>query len=319
MDNKITKSRLSAFLQYEWIIILIVSVASIIFWEFVYTVSSVTLTAGQQFKFYYDESISSGTQKEFYSFLVSENTFSYDVLKVDAEALTSGYNVLSDRLSIQEGDILITDSKEYGEGKEVRAKSNVDNYNVYSFEKMLLDAESYLQKFLKDGQTDACEGQLDRAKIESRFRVRMKKDNRFRKEKQIVIGIEDEVKRITKLQNEVKDFKKLLSLGDEYFFRYTKYEQKYELGDEETKKTYQSAYEQHTEKIYGLNVGALKGEGKTDPSKYFKMKSIDFSVDTADNVVIMAFDFLSYQPDLQFECISFINTVVRECSNVLDA
>jgi hypothetical protein len=54
MDNKITKNRLSNFLAYEWIVIIIVCVVLIFVWEIVYTVGAVRLTAGQKFNFYFD-------------------------------------------------------------------------------------------------------------------------------------------------------------------------------------------------------------------------------------------------------------------------
>ena len=57
MDNKITKSRLSDLLSYEWILMLIIAVVSIIAWELFYTMGGVKLTVGQSFKYYYDQSI----------------------------------------------------------------------------------------------------------------------------------------------------------------------------------------------------------------------------------------------------------------------
>ena len=55
-------------------------------------------------------------------------------------------------------------------------------------------------------------------------------------------------------------------------------------------------------------------EGKTNPTDYFKM----IGADNATDVVILAFDFWDYQYDLQFETISFINAIVRDCSTILD-
>lgn len=325
MDNKITKSRLSAFLQYEWILIIIISVVAIIVWELAYTISGVRLTVGQQFKYYYDQSISSTNQNEFYNFLLSKNTFSYDVLEINMESLNEEYNVLSTRLSIQEGDVIITDRVTNQTDNSSRAKTIVDDYNMYSYDKLLLDAENYLKKFLKDGQTDVYSGELDNAKIQAHFLTRMRKDNRFRKQEQKDAGVKQEIERITKLRDEVKDFKKLLESDVEnLFFCYTKYEQTYNSLDADKRQDYEKAYEREKAERpnarYGLNVDALTGEGKVDPSKYFKLRSTDSqTVDTSKDVVIMVFDFLSYQPDLQFESICFINSIVRECSDILDA
>ena len=71
-----------------------------------------------------------------------------------------------------------------------------------------------------------------------------------------------------------------------------------------------------TEFIYAINLGAMPTvEGKTNPSDLCTMRDSE----SAENVCIMVFDFRSYQPHLQFETISFINTIVRNCSTLLDA
>ena len=70
---------------------------------------------------------------------------------------------------------------------------------------------------------------------------------------------------------------------------------------------------------YGIVVNALTG-GEHSPSEFFKTKGQKDAVD----VVVTFFDFFDQkkgvdaQPDLQFECITFLNTIVRECSNILN-
>ena len=329
MDNKITKGRFSDFLSYEWILMIVISIAAIIVWEFAYTVGAVRLTVGQEFKYYFDESISSATSNDFYE-LVAKDTFSYDVIELDYEALMSDYNVLSVRLSIQEGDVLVTDCKEPEEGATgsaalVRAKSAVDNYeyHIYCLDTLLSDAKEYLRQFLKDGvageDAELTYSNLDEGKIDAVFRERMKKDNRFRKK--MATGYELERERIERLTKEVSDFQKFLNTApEEAFFRYTKYEQSLTYADNDTDKTsYQNAMQKEIDEKrenarYGINAAGLKGgEGKHNPSEFFKMKDSD----TAENVVLMAFNFKEYQPHLQYEVISFYNTVIRACSNYI--
>ena len=60
-------------------------------------------------------------------------------------------------------------------------------------------------------------------------------------------------------------------------------------------------------------MGALTS-GKKNVADYLKIAGTD----SADGVVLLLFDFSSYQYDLQFESISFVNTLVREFSNILD-
>ena len=66
MDNKITKTRLSNFLSYEWILLIILTVAAIVVWELVYTMTSVRLTVGQQYKIYYDEELDTAGHNKLY-------------------------------------------------------------------------------------------------------------------------------------------------------------------------------------------------------------------------------------------------------------
>ena len=344
MDNKITKKRLSDFLAYEWIIMIIVAVVAMVAWEFAYTIGSVKLTVGQEFKYYYDQNVYGAGERKLYNLMIDKKVFSYDVLSYTSEGLSSDFNVLSTRLSVQEGDVIVTDSKEAEEeslDKVVRAKLIVDNLYGYSYQKMLKDAKTYLRdNFLLDSlktTTDYTENSdadldlassyanLDGNKIEAHFKKRMKKDNRFRTQKQIEDGVELEKQRIEKLCFEVAQFEKLLlaeANHPDLFFRYTKYKQALALStDDKEKEKYEEFVKNQQEQIYGLNVSALKdynpsvGETKTNPTEYFSLIGSDGK---ADHLVIMAFDFWKYQYDLEFESISFINTIVRQCSDILD-
>ncbi len=319
-------------LAYDWIVMIVVAIAAIIVWELVYTVSSVRLTVGQEFKFYYDINIEEGSGN-IYTLFDDEDVFSYDVLSIGSESLTTDVDVLTARLSVYEGDVLVTDFAEPAEDaddKSVRLKTMVDNYSGYSYEQMLKDAKEYLSGFMKDGVTGDINKDtynlenLDEQKIEQVFRSRMKKDNRYRKEEQIKDGVKQEVERIKKLYLEVVKFDHLLSkktTNPELFYCYTRYEQAKASNPDGA---YDVVYQRELDAGRGDNVYALKlagltnfkGEGsnKKDPSEYFKMKGKD----DASNVGIMVFNFLDKQPHLQFEVISFINAIVSECSNIYD-
>lgn len=339
MDNRVTKRRLSEFLAYEWIMIIIAIVGAILVWELVYTMTSVRLTVGQQFKYYYDQNISTVVDKSLYDSLWNENrkVFSYDVIELNTESLTSDYNVLSVRLSIQEGDIIITDKKAPKEGatdKSVRSKTIVDGFSVYALTDLLSDAKTYLRdNFFKDEYSEKAfeeldfsnSGLIDDSKVFSVFVERMAGDNRFRSEEQKLEGFELEKERIYSLLKEVNDFDTFIkyakSSKPELLYNYKKYEQAYQTALEQNKTSDIELYEkwlsEQEEKAYGINVEFLSG-GKSNPSAYFKMKSDDDKqVTDAKDVVIMAFDFLKEQPHLQFETIAFFNTVIRECSDIL--
>lgn len=329
MDNRLTKRRLSDFFAYEWIITIVAAAVAIIALELIYTVAAVRLSVGQQFKYYMDEGlyVYDGDMGDIYSLLdfsagKNGKTFSYDVLSLETENLSSSYNVLSVRLSVQEGDAIFTSSEEK-EDEAVRVKSIIDQFPVYDLDALFNGAKRYLTKFIKDGDGRDIYNfaDYDENKIRAYFDTRMKGDNRFRTEEEKQEGRKNEIRRIEKLVGEVKDFGTLMEMGEEkgLFYRYTKYEQAATTEDNEN---YRVVYEREKTDgrenlVYGLNMGALThAPEKTDKknvSDYLKL-----SDGTAENVVLVLFDFSSYQYDLQFECISFVNTLVREFSDFLD-
>lgn len=320
MDNKITKTRLSNFLAYEWIMVIIAAIAAIVLWEFVYGIVSVKPTVGQQFKIYYDQGMAY-TSDRLIDLTERDDTFSFDVLEVDVEELIKESNVLTTRLSIYEGDVIISDGIEQEDGS-MRAKAVVDSTAIYTLEGLAADAKAYLRTFLKD--QDAADGKeldyanLDEELIEERFLERMDGDNRFRKADQKAAGIEQEKARIERLCKDTADFIYFLeNAPEEALFRYTKFEQS---ADEELPEYYDKMYDEYYETellnrpnaIYGINAGALEG-GDSDPSVFFKVGGSA----SADGAIIMCFNFLEHQPDLQFECISFYCSIIRECSDIL--
>lgn len=327
MDNKITKKRLSDLLSYEWIFMIIIAVVAILGWELIYHVSSVQLTVGQKFKFYYDESVVSVSNSELVKGLLERDTFSYDVIKLNTETLDSENNVLSSRLSIQDGDVIFTDIKGIDKTVErdgvqvpamVRAKVHVDSFSyvMYALDDMLEDAKTYLKdNFIKDGQEIDLVN-IDDIKLERVFRQRMDGDNRYRKEEQIKEGIKKERVRIEKLIKDVKYFEDFISdpANESALFRYTRYEQTYNLAtNEEDKEKYKTWLDSEKEKIYGINIGALDELGKgIDATKILQLREPESAEEKlSKNVVLMAFDFKEYQPHLQYESLSFVCSTIQ--------
>ncbi len=96
MDNKITRKRLSNFLAYDWILLAFICAVAIFIWEMIYSVTSVSLTVGQNYKIYYDYYMLFDTN---YLELVENlggnedlgysngKTFSYEIQKIDVEKI----------------------------------------------------------------------------------------------------------------------------------------------------------------------------------------------------------------------------------------
>lgn len=325
MDNKITKKRLSNFLSYEWITIIVMVVVSIIAWELLYGIMRVKVTPGQEFRVFYDIGLDSIRGDSFNDYLSQRGTFSYDVLEFESEGIVSSYEVLDLRLSAQQGDIIFTNKVEKEKQEFIRAKHVIDRYDVYCLTDLLTDAQNYLRSFLNDGVTE--EGaefnfeNLSKQKIEAGFSKRMKKDNRVRKSKDYNAYLQKEYDRIEKLCKDVADYKYILEKGpEELFYRYTRYEQLVKEAEAENsryvddfKELYQAEIDEGRENyIYGINMEALKG-GEIDASTYVSM----MGEATAKDTVLVVFDMQEYQPDLQYETVSFIVENVRLFSDIL--
>lgn len=342
MDNKITKKRLSDLFSYEWIVLIVLCIVAIIGWELVYDIGAVKLKKGQDYKFYYDYSLHYGenyntllNQLEVQDDLGYENgkTFSYDVLKIHSENLIQRTDVLSIRLSAKEGDMLFTDDTERDiDGIDCTnsiAKYRVDDAGVpiATLDDLLKSAKDYLTSLLRDGKTEIKAENLDPVKIKAGFEKRLGGDNRFRSAEQKAVGLKLEEERLAKLCKDVSDFEIIMSLGDEIFFRYTRFTQLKKVAeaqeepDQQLIDTYKGYIEEEIAEgrenaRYGIMLGKLPPNGKLDVSKLFSIAGQ--TGDVSGNVVLMVFDFLDAQPELQFESISVINNIVRACSNILD-
>ena len=293
---------------------MIISFIAIIFvWELIFQVASVRVTMGQTFKYFVDYTVTINNESSFQQLLVDEKALdSLNILKLDRETLDKENNVLFTRLELKDGDVIFTDKIKDEDGY-ARAQAIIDNGYVYTLDRLLSDAENYLESFKTNGE-------FDDAKIQANFLQRMSRDNRFRTEQEKADGIVAEKARILRLSSEVQDFRYLLSQDDELFFRYTRFEQTYEIAIEENKPGYLKniEFEKNNGREnarYGINLGKLKGSAnKKSIASYFSVTGEQ----GAENVVLMAFDFLSNQPNEQFEVITFINSIVRSCSNIFE-
>ena len=149
MDNRITKNRLGNFLSYEWIIMIIVVLIAVFLMDGVYAILEVRPTVGQEFKVYYDQNFSQSSYDKLYELIDRNDTLSYDVLKTDYEVIVGGdVDVLGTRLSVYEGDIIVTDScapDKSDADPKVRSEYVVDVYSIYRLDALLSDAKAYLK------------------------------------------------------------------------------------------------------------------------------------------------------------------------------
>lgn len=314
---------------------IVVALVAVLLWDFVYAFFAVDLTPGQQFKYYFDYNVVSDNQRNLYEKVVYRKTFSYDVIEIDYEGVVESLDVLPTRFALHEGDAIFTELSRtedamYDKGT-CRANELIDRFSIYSMDELLKDAKTYLYSFVKDElQTDGGEqtevmfdtNSLSSEKIENTFLSRMSRDNRYRTAEQKAEGIVLETERIYNLAREVKKFQYLLELDDtradddKLFYTYRKYEQTYlTMENEVLKEDYRKAYEKQSVKRYGLRIDKLEN-GQERTKDYFGLGLDGYENKGALDIVLLAVNFLSVQPHLQFETISFINCIVELFSDL---
>ena len=318
MDNKITKRRLSRFFTYEWFVLVAVIVAVILAWEFLFSLTSVKLTRDDRFYYYYDISMDDGNATEFYNQITGKNSiFSYGVQEVTDTILFGDYTQFNAFITALDGDAMFTNiripDKLQGDYKENQANKIIDGYNSYSFEKLIEDAISYLKKYVKDGDNPLDKTKIDSDLVKTNFTSIMANDNRFRTNEEKEKGVLLEKTRIERLMDATTRLKWLLETHPEYFYRYTRYEQSYNLAEKGSrdKELYESWYKSEQEQTYALKLEMLTG-GQKNVNDYFKM----FIDETAKDAVLVLFDYISEQPNFQFESIFFIDYIVNTYSNI---
>lgn len=312
MDNKITKKRLSQLFSYDWIAVIFTFIALVLLWQFIFQVTSVKLTRGQNFKYFIDYNVTAKNPDSFTQILIDEKVFdSNNNLRVETENIFYGENdVLFTRLEVKDGDVIFTGNVK-DEWGTCRPQRIIDAGFVYTFDRLLYDAKNYLDGFKTDGV-------YDDAKITAHFLQRMKNDNRFRTDEEKADGIAVEIQRIHRLDKEVSDFEYLLNCGEDVFYNYTRFSQTLEQSSEENRPGFEADVQREIDEgrgnaKYGIELNALVGgTDKISTSSFFSVGDGQ----TAENVVLMAFNFLSAQPDEQFDVITFINAIVRNCSNL---
>lgn len=226
MDAKITKTRLAHMLSYDWLKIVGVAVALILFWNLLFTMTATRARPSQQFtvfNHYANAAFSDDFHDDLAQAVNGGKTFSYEVIELTTNDLTIAgdqvHTLIDARLQTDEGDVMFIPklpdtSSAYQENGETKYKRNylqtfLMGYRFYvedldpENEKIgyFYRLEQYLNKYYTQGYENA--ESLDEAKIKSDFRARAKKnkDKRFKTEEQLALYEQKEVERIQKYRD----------------------------------------------------------------------------------------------------------------------
>ncbi len=229
MDAKITKTRLSRMLSYDWWKIVAIAVALIFVWTLVFTMTATRILPSQDFTVcnYMGNVTFSNGFNDNYGKAVNSNAFSFETIEWGTEdfALNSSeaYQLLPARIATEELDVMFV-SMQGVKGKEIETPEGEAQkysstyltdfligyrFNLHKADEYLAQMQAYVDKYY-----DA-DGKLDEGKIEKDFRARAKanKDKRYKKEADIVAGVRGEIDRVKKYTAALDKFNDYLARG----------------------------------------------------------------------------------------------------------
>lgn len=327
MDAKITKTRLSRMLSYDWLKIVISAVVAIVVWSLIFTMTATRITPAQQFSVMnYLGSAPFATTKfnELYNNAFNEKVFSYEVLEVNQNDLAANREyastLLEARMATEEGDVIFvadTDNPDteikdgenvtyeftYLESLILRNRANMYELDPAKEGSFFHKMEAYLDTFYDGGWEG---GTLNEEKVEVQFRARVKKDKRFKKEKQIAQGVQDDIARIQKYRDALDQFYIWIEDGT-LAFTTTVFSDR-----EEKKDVYYPA-----DGIYSINLCPNeKMKGLEKYVGYYK-EVIDEETGkthhtiTAENMNVAFFYFPGVEDGFQYESLLFVNYLVE--------
>ena len=333
MDAKITKTRLSRMLSYDWLKIVGAIAGFILVWSLIFTMTATRITPAQQFHVLnyvgnYSWSTSFGN---FYKGAKEE--LSYEVMEIHSEDLSTNEDYLTTlmeaRLATYEADVMFvadiddpdTAYEDATTGETLYKHTYLETFIVrygsylYNLSDPTVDEtsyfkqmENYLNLYYKGDWTNA--ENLNEAQVEKDFRARVKKnkDKRYKKESQILAGIEKDIGRIEKYRDGLEKFYQYVKDG---YIAYNPIEFTYERKDN-TPLEYKG-------KGYTLNICPNeKMEALKDYVGYYKTETDEegneMPVKRAENMNVAFFDAgKEMEEGFQYENVLFINYVVEQC------
>lgn len=343
MDTKITKKRISSLWTYDWLKIVGVALALILFWYLVMTTTATRITPAQEFTvFNYACNNSLSTKfHTHYNNAIDNGVFSYEVIETNYFDLAMNKEYASTLLEahtgVSTGDIMFVPAIANPDSKYTDENGN-DAYLTYAETYLLgygsctyvLDNQSdnarqrgyfqsmalYLNEYYHGDYTS---GELDGEKADAAFtaRITKNKDKRFKTDEQIAQGKADERKRLEKYRNALIEFESYTTLGAVEIISLSSdmnaenqyvYEGTYAINlcptkDEE--KTYAFDYDKYAENLTKyLSYEITVPATEGEESK---------SVTTSENMCAMFFRYNEVEESFQYESLLYLNALLKDC------
>lgn len=234
MDAKITKKRLAHMLSYDWLKIIGLGVALILFWNLIFTMTATPIQPSQEFTVFNHHANRPFPDELYYDLMDAvDDVFSYEVIEATTnDVARSGdyaslmYDV---RLQTDEGDMMFI--PKIADPATAYEENGETKYSGDYLQSFLRDRRAYLydldpqteggyfyelKEFLNGYYTDYKNAEtLDEEKVERDFIIRAKanKDKRFKTEEQLASGARKEVERIEKYRDALIKIETFLQQG----------------------------------------------------------------------------------------------------------
>ena len=298
MDARITKQRLANMLSYDWLKIVGVLVAAVVFFAVFFTMIGTRATVGQKFYVYAYNSLKTGGEfSQLDDTLMSRKVFGYDILDTSSESFRTsriyGNSVFLARRAAGEGRVMFVDDIRT-EDEEGNVSSTLLSFiegagtekeSFSSFldpEVFLNDCKTYLETFFGA----ALSGEPNQDKAREAFMARNGKDKRFRTAEKKEAGVLDEIKRLRKLR-------------DDYLFVSEA------MGKSLSYITYTSEIKTHTIafSMTSLNLTSLV---------YYTAETEEGEAQTNRDVALCIFNNNNKEGDLKYETVNFLAYLVEK-------
>ena len=338
MDAKITKKRLSSMLTYDWLKIVGVALAAILFWTLILTMTATRITPAQEF-IVYNYSCNNNFGDAFYRHydnMKKNGKFSYEVIKTDQFDLSTNpeyvHTMLQGHTAVDMGDVMFVPGVNDESAKFTNA-AGADDYLTYAetflmgYGQFLYNLDNVSENSRQEGffqkmnaylngyyNGDYKNGTLDTQKVENDFvaRIQKNKDKRFKTAEQIAQGKKDDVERIKKYRDALVLFNEYLERGIVCF-------ETLSTDMNNPKETYTLSGK------YAINLCPSNKASETYFAKYaeklatfvsYKVKSTEEGgddYDTAENMYAMFFRYANVEEGFQYESLVYLTSVIAEC------
>lgn len=300
MDKGTLKNKLKTFFTYDFLKVTAICVVICLVFTFAYYIVEKKPTEGQRFAILYADDVVLGEEVD--SIIINaideetENSFSYDVLLIEPKQIMvspeqSALSLLTTYSDLHDDDVFIC--------TDTLLENYVQSARAQDLDLFVNNAFNYLYSngFYSEN------GDINEDKIIKAFLDKYSKDNRFKKEEDLKLGKEYEIKRIKAIYSNATILKRVFEENPQIF------------------DTTQTEIEVNGYKgRFAIDLGKLTGGEKSVFNSFKKAVYNEETKETsytADGVYLLIGNKQQINGDLHFEGLAYIVSVLKTYSNLI--